>query len=78
MSTHTQQVELALPSARNLDAQRTTVGKVLNAGIRIGPREAKLLGVVFGCSQSAIQADVKVVPVADIRSSARPRASDAP
>ena len=35
------------------------VGRVLTAGIQIGPREAKVLGVVFNCSVSAIQADVK-------------------
>jgi hypothetical protein len=26
------------------------VGKILSAGIQIGSREAKLLGVMFGCS----------------------------
>jgi hypothetical protein len=46
------------------------VGKVLSAGIRIETREAKLLGVVFNCSKSAIQADVKVLRAADTRSSA--------
>jgi hypothetical protein len=45
------------------------VGKVLSAGIRIGPRESRVLAVVFNCSPSAIQADVKVVRAADIRSS---------
>jgi hypothetical protein len=44
----------------NCDERRATVGKVLAAGISIGPREAKLLGVVFNCSGSAIQADAKL------------------
>lgn len=44
----------------NIDARRAMVGKVLNAGIQIGSREAKVLGVVFNCSQSAIAADVKI------------------
>jgi len=45
----------------NIDVRRSMVGKVLSAGIRIGSREAKLLGVVFNCSSSAIQADAKIV-----------------
>ena len=45
----------------NIDARRAMVGKVLNAGIRIGSREAKLLGVIFNCLVSAIQADVKAI-----------------
>jgi hypothetical protein len=48
----------------NIDARRAMVGKVLNAGIQIGPREAKVLGVVFNCSVSAIQADAKVLRAA--------------
>jgi len=40
------------------------VGRVLTAGIQIGPREAKVLGVVFSCSVSAIQADAKVLRAA--------------
>jgi hypothetical protein len=53
------------------------VGKVLNAGIQIGTREAKLLGVVFNCSASAIQPDVKVVHTTDIKSSPPGNASSA-
>jgi hypothetical protein len=37
------------------------VRRILSAGLEIKGREAKLLGVVFGCSKSAIQADVKVI-----------------
>jgi hypothetical protein len=54
----------------NIDERRSMVGKILSAGIQIGSREAKLLGVVFNCSVSAIQADVKVLRAGDIRSSA--------
>ena len=41
--------------------RRATVGKVLSAGIQIKGREAKVLGVIFNCSGSAICADVKVI-----------------
>jgi hypothetical protein len=44
----------------NIGERRSMVGRVLNAGIQIGPREAKVLGLVFNCSVSAIQADVKI------------------
>jgi hypothetical protein len=43
----------------NIDERRETVGKVLSTGIRIGTPEAKVLSVVFNCSQSAIKADLK-------------------
>ena len=49
----------------NIDERRSMVGKVLDAGIQIGSREAKVLGVVFNCSQSAIAADVKALHGAD-------------
>jgi hypothetical protein len=55
----------------NIDLRRSMVGKVLSAGIRIGSREAKLLGVVFNCSPSAIQADAKIVRADAIRSTGR-------
>jgi hypothetical protein len=45
----------------NIDERRSMVGKVLSAGIEIGPREAKVLGVVFNCSASAITADAKLL-----------------
>jgi hypothetical protein len=62
----------------NIDQRRATVGKVLNAAIQIGQREAKVLGVVFDCSVSAIYADVKLLRAADIRSSPQEgRASEA-
>jgi hypothetical protein len=54
---------------KNIDERRETVSKVLSAGIEIKGREAKALSVVFGCSQSAIQADVKVIRAEDRRSS---------
>jgi hypothetical protein len=44
---------------QNIDQRRETVGKVLSAGIQIKGREAKVLGVIFNCSVSAITADVK-------------------
>ena len=50
---------------KNIDQRREMVGRVLTAGIQIGPREAKVLGVVFNCSQSAIAADVKALHGAD-------------
>jgi len=49
---------------KNIDQRREMVGRVLTAGIQIGPREAKVLGVVFNCSVSAIQADAKVLRAA--------------
>ena len=45
----------------NYKERRETVGKVLAAGIQIGTREAKVLGVLFSCHPSAIQADVKAI-----------------
>jgi hypothetical protein len=57
--------EVSFMAHLNIDARRAMVGKVLNAGIQIGSREAKVLGVVFNCSQSAIAADVKALHGAD-------------
>jgi hypothetical protein len=34
--------------------------------IEVGPREAKVLSVLFDCSISAIRADVKVIRANDI------------
>jgi hypothetical protein len=50
-----------LMAHQNIDARRAMVGKVLNAGIEVGPGEAKVLGVVFNCSMSAIVADCKLL-----------------
>jgi len=55
--------EVSFMAHLNIDARRAMVGKVLNAGIQIASREAKVLGVVFNCSQSAIAADVKLLRV---------------
>ena len=56
--------EVSFMAWKNIDQRREMVGRVLTAGIQIGPREAKVLGVVFNCSVSAIQADAKVLRAA--------------
>jgi hypothetical protein len=45
---------------KNIDERRSAVSKVLEAGYRIGPNEANILGIIFSCSSSAIKADVKI------------------
>ena len=56
--------EVSFMAWKNIDQRREMVGRVLTAGIQIGPREAKVLGVVFNCSVSAIQVDAKVLRAA--------------
>jgi hypothetical protein len=57
----------------NIDSRREAVGKVLTGGIQIGSREAKVLGVLFGCSESAIVSDAKSWRTEPPEVSSRPR-----
>jgi hypothetical protein len=44
----------------NCDQRRQAVERILSAGISIGTPEAKVLSVLYGCSTSAIKADVRL------------------
>ena len=44
----------------NINQRREMVARILSGGIKIGPGEAKCLAMVYNCSASAIQADVKI------------------